>query len=128
MNVFMLLDMLADTDPDRVIVGDRTEGLTYAALRDEARRAASRLQADGGRPVVYVTVASEAYPVALFGAALAGTPFVPVSYRLATGPLGAILEEQSPAVLVAEAPREPVDRRRMHIQCLSKLSDVTSFM
>ncbi|MGN6128439.1 MAG: class I adenylate-forming enzyme family protein [Humibacter sp.] len=102
MNVFLLLDMLADTDPDRVVVGDRTAGLTYATLRDEARRAAGRLAAEGGRPLVYVTVASEAYPVALFGAALAGTPFVPVSYRLAAGPLGAIIQEQSPALLVAE--------------------------
>ncbi|MCR2799357.1 AMP-binding protein [Microbacterium sp. zg-Y818] len=103
MNVFMLLDMLADTDPERVIVGDRTVGLTYAALRDEARRAAGRLHAEGALPLVYVTVASEAYPIALFGAALAGTPFVPVSYRLATGPLGDILRDQSPALLVAEA-------------------------
>ena len=102
MNVFMLLDMLADTDPDRVIVGDRTAGLTYATLREEARKAGALLQAESARPLVYVTVASEAYPVALFGAALAGTPIVPVSYRLAAGPLGAIIQEQSPALLVAE--------------------------
>ncbi|KQZ85261.1 AMP-dependent synthetase [Microbacterium sp. Root166] len=103
MNVFMLLDMLADADPDRVIVGDRTGGMTYSVLRQEARRAASLARTNGRRAVVYVTVASEAYPVALFGAALAGTAFVPVSYRLAARPLGAILEEQSPALLVAEA-------------------------
>lgn len=103
MNVFTLLDMLADADPDRVIVGDRLEGLTYAALRDEAKRGARLVQQAGG-PLVYATVASEAFPIGLFSAAIAGTPFVPVSYRLASGPLGAIIAEQSPSLLVAEQP------------------------
>jgi acyl-CoA synthetase (AMP-forming)/AMP-acid ligase II len=45
--------------------------------------------------------AQPAVPVALFGAAIAGKPFVPVSYRLADDRLRAIVERTTPAYVIA---------------------------
>ena len=47
-----------------------------------------------------VDLNSEAVPLALFGAALAGKPFVPVNYRLADDQLQAILERTAPATVI----------------------------
>ena len=46
---------------------------------------------------------SPAVPIALFGAAIAGKPFVPVSYRLADDRLRSIVERVAPATVIAGA-------------------------
>ena len=51
---------------------------------------------------MYAAESSPALPVALFGAAWAGLPFVPVNYRLADDRLRAIVERQTPAVLLCD--------------------------
>jgi acyl-CoA synthetase (AMP-forming)/AMP-acid ligase II len=50
--------------------------------------------------VAFLDVNSEALPLALFGAAWAGVPFVPINYRLTEGEIAALLERVSPALLV----------------------------
>ena len=50
-----------------------------------------------------VDVNSEAVPVGLFAAALAGIPYVPVNYRLADAQLAAILERAAPGLAVVES-------------------------
>lgn len=74
----MLLEMAADGFGDRVAVGD----LTYAALLDAARARAAEIEGGGTRALVVLDVNSAAIPIGLFGAALAGVPFVPLNYRL----------------------------------------------
>ncbi|GAA5078362.1 acyl-CoA synthetase (AMP-forming)/AMP-acid ligase II [Thermocatellispora tengchongensis] len=100
MNILTLLEIVAAADGDRVALGDRDTGLTYAGLLDLAARTARRL--DGGEgTVLYATTASPAFPAALFAAAWTGRPFAPLSYRLAGDPLRRLIAAQAPALLVA---------------------------
>ena len=101
MNLGMLLEMVADGGADRVVLGSRSGGLTGAGLLAAARRAAARFQASGASYVVLLDLNSEAVPISLLGAALAGLPFVPVNYRLTDEQLAAILSRVTPGVVVA---------------------------
>jgi fatty-acyl-CoA synthase len=82
-NIALLLEMAAEGAPDRVALGPRAEPVTYAELLDRARRTATWVRGTGRERVGLVDVNSPAVPVLLFGAAIAGSAFVPVSYRLA---------------------------------------------
>ncbi|GAA5050677.1 acyl-CoA synthetase (AMP-forming)/AMP-acid ligase II [Thermocatellispora tengchongensis] len=99
MNILTLLEIVATADGDRVAIGDRAEGLTYARLLELADGAAARL-GGGDRPVLYTGTATEVFPVALFAAARAGRPFAPLSYRLAADRLERQIRGQLPADLV----------------------------
>ena len=101
MHVGMILEMAADSLGDRVALGSLDGGLTFAALGQRARRAGTLLGAAPGDHVVLVDENSLAVPIALFGAAIAGKPFVPVSYRLADDRLRAIVERTTPAFVIA---------------------------
>lgn len=96
----MLLEMVSNGGEDRLVLGSRRGGMTAGALLEAARRAAGRFIRSGARHVVLVDVNSDAVPVALFGAALAGFPFVPINYRLADQQLQAILA-RVPGVAIA---------------------------
>ena len=112
MNLGMLLDMVGDGAADRVVLGSREGGLTGAGLLAAARRAAARFVASGASYVVLLDLNSEAVPISLFGAALAGLPFVPVNYRLTDEQLRSILARVTPGVVVAgeeTAARVPAD-------------------
>jgi fatty-acyl-CoA synthase len=104
MHLSMLLDMAADGFGDRVAVGSKEGGLTYAGLREQAQRAAAWVAARGVERVGLVDVNSEAVPILLYGSALAGVPFVPVNYRLADEQLRAILARTAPSVVVVDDP------------------------
>jgi fatty-acyl-CoA synthase len=86
LNIGMLLEMAADGMGDRVAVGPAGRGTTYAGLLDDARRLASLLRSSGAERLVLVDVNSDIVPTLLFGAGLAGIPFVPINYRLADDP------------------------------------------
>jgi acyl-CoA synthetase (AMP-forming)/AMP-acid ligase II len=73
-SISLLLEMAVDGFGDRIAVGD----LTYADLHASATKAAAGI--DG--PHVVLDVNSAAIPTGLFGAAIAGHPFVPLNYRL----------------------------------------------
>jgi len=99
----MILEMAADSLADRVAIGDRTAGMTFAELGHRARRAGTFLGGVAGDNVVLVDENSPALPIALYGAAIAGKPFVPVNYRLADDRLRAIVERTTPALVIAGA-------------------------
>jgi acyl-CoA synthetase (AMP-forming)/AMP-acid ligase II len=86
MNLMMLLEMAGASFGDRVAV--QCEG--------EAENAA------------VLDVSSLAMPVALFGSAWAGVPFVPLNYRLTGNELDRLVEQITPSYLVTEAARLPV--------------------
>src|ERR1039458_5495874 len=94
-----LLEMAAEGAPDRVVVGDVSTGLTAARLLDRSRRAGARFGASGAEHVAFLALNSEAVPVALFGAAFAGIPLVPVSYRATDHQLREIFSRISPALV-----------------------------
>jgi fatty-acyl-CoA synthase len=101
MHVGMILEMAAESLGDRVAIGSVEGGVTFADLGRQARRAAGLFAGAGEDRVVLVDENSLAVPVALFGAAIAGKPFVPVSYRLADDRLVAIVERTAPALVIA---------------------------
>ena len=102
--------MASDSLADRVAIGPVEGGITFGELGARARRAGTWLRASPGDRVVLVDENSLAVPLGLFGAAVAGKPFVPVNYRLADDRLRSILERTSPAtVLAGDGVRERID-------------------
>src|SRR4051794_33369105 len=93
--------MAAEGAPDRVVVGPKAGGLTAAELLTRARAAAGLFLSQGVERVGVVDLNSEAVPVALFGAAIAGLPFAPVNYRLTDEQLRAIVGRLAPGTIVA---------------------------
>ncbi len=92
--------MAADGLGDRVAIGTKADGITAAELALLAGRAGTLLAAEPGERVVLVDLNSEAVPIALFGAALAGKPFVPVNYRLTDEQLHDIVARTAPATVI----------------------------
>ncbi|MDR7154193.1 acyl-CoA synthetase (AMP-forming)/AMP-acid ligase II [Sphingobium xenophagum] len=105
MNIALFLEMAADAAPDRIaLVCDGTRW-TYADLLAGARGAAALIRQSGVAHVALLDESSEAAVMALFGAALAGVPYVPLNYRLADADLGALLARISPALIVGDGAR-----------------------
>jgi acyl-CoA synthetase (AMP-forming)/AMP-acid ligase II len=75
--------------------------MTAAELLARARAAAARFLAAGVEHVALVDVNTEAVPIALFGAGLAGLPFAPVNYRLTDDQLHGILRRLTPGLVIA---------------------------
>ncbi len=115
MNIAMLLEMAADGMGDRVGVGSRSSGLTYADLLDRSRRWPRLIKEAGVERVGMVAPNSEQVPTLLFAGAVAGVPFAPLNYRLADDRLRAICARVAPAIVVADpdaAEPDPRYRRR----------------
>jgi fatty-acyl-CoA synthase len=102
LNIAMLLEMAADGMGDRVGVGSRASGLTYAALLDRSRRVATLIKESGVERLGMVAPNSDHVPVLLFAGAVAGVPFAPLNYRLADDRLRAICTRIAPAIVVAD--------------------------
>jgi acyl-CoA synthetase (AMP-forming)/AMP-acid ligase II len=94
MNISVLLELVADTIGDRIAVGS----LTYAQLLERASAGAKLV----GDRLIAVDINSDAVPIGLFSAALAGVPYVPVNYRLSDEQLRAIVERAAPGTAVVD--------------------------
>lgn len=105
MNLMMLLEMASSTFPDRVAVKNGEDAMTYGELFLAAGRAAREIHAAGAKHVAVLDESSLALPVALFGAAWAGVPFVPLNYRLTGAELDRLIAQVTPAYLVTDADR-----------------------
>src|SRR4051812_4212190 len=99
----MLLDMAGDGFGDRVVVGTREEGFTAARLRELSAAAAALVTECGADSVLYLAVNGPAFPVALFAAARAGVPLVPVNYRLGAEQLDHLVGNHAKALVIADA-------------------------
>ncbi|MDT5360803.1 MAG: hypothetical protein QOC69_2565 [Mycobacterium sp.] len=108
MNVLTLLDMAATGMPDRVGVGrlraagPAPAGLTYAELLDRARCGAGLLASYDAEELVYVGVNADDFAVALFAAAWAGVPLVPLNYRLSRDAMGRLLAQHPNALVISD--------------------------
>lgn len=102
MNIVMTLEMAAECHPDRIAVSCDGRSLSYAQLLRAARHAAGAIAASGCAYVGLLDVNSVAAPVALYAAAYAGLPYVPLNFRLTAGEIGALLARIAPAFLVAD--------------------------
>jgi len=99
--ISLLLDMAADGFADRVVVGRKSTGLTAGRVRELSGGGARLIRAAGADSVVYLGVNGPAFPVALFAAAAAGVPLVPLSYRLGPDQLGSLLANHPRALGLA---------------------------
>lgn len=100
MNLVMLLEMAAETFPDRVGVKSGSDSLTYGQLQKAAWAAAERIRASGCQYLGVLDTNSLAVPIAIFGAAYAGVPYVPMNYRLTVAEQNELLARITPALLV----------------------------
>ena len=100
MHTAMLLEMVAEGDPDRIVVGDRQGGIRAADLLVGARRVAAFFIEASVDYVGYFGQNADVLPTVLFGAALAGLPFVPLNYRSTDEQLSHALARITPGLIV----------------------------
>jgi fatty-acyl-CoA synthase len=102
MSIAMLLEMAAEGMPERVAVGSRVGGLTYAELFDRAKRVAAVVAESGVQRLGLVAGNSEWVPILLFAGSFVGAPFVPLNYRLADDRLRAVCSRIAPAIAATD--------------------------
>jgi acyl-CoA synthetase (AMP-forming)/AMP-acid ligase II len=78
----LILDMSSSGFGHRGAVSGEGYDLSYEELAQRSWAAGAAFQRSGASSVLYVAPNHPAFPVALFGAAAAGIPFVPLNYRL----------------------------------------------
>lgn len=105
MNIFLILQMAAEAGADRVGLVCDGRRWTYGKIAEAAKGAAEVFVKSGCSHVALLDESSEAAPIALFGAALAGIPYVPLNYRLADEDLGALLDRIKPAYVIGDVER-----------------------
>jgi acyl-CoA synthetase (AMP-forming)/AMP-acid ligase II len=105
MNISLILEMSAEAAPDRVGLVCEGQSWTYGELFAAARGAAEIFRAAGCAQIALLDESSEAAAIALFGAARAGVPYVPLNYRLADEDLAAQIARIAPAFIIGHADR-----------------------
>jgi acyl-CoA synthetase (AMP-forming)/AMP-acid ligase II len=102
MHTALLLDMIADAAPDRLALGRRADGLTFAEMRRRAHHGAAWLEALGGGTVVFVGLNGPSLPIAVFAAGMLARPFAPLNYRLPDADLNKLLARTAPSVAIVD--------------------------
>ena len=105
MNISLILQMAGDAEPDRIGLVCDGRRWSYGSLLRAAQGAATLFTQSGATHVALLDESSEAAPIALFGAAIAGIPYVPLNYRLADADLAALLQRIAPAFVVGDVER-----------------------
>lgn len=126
MKISLFLEMAADAGPERIALVCDERRWSYSALLRAARGAAVLLQNSGCSHVALLDESSEATPIALFGAALAGIPYVPLNYRLADTDLAALLERIAPACVIGDVERVTRLNPTQGHRCFSRAEFVTA--
>jgi len=100
MNIHLILQMASEAMGYReaVVCGDTR--MTFEELGEAAKSVAAKVKA--GEKVSYLAEGHPAFPAALFGAALAGTPFVSLNYRLSREQLNAQIARITPAQFITD--------------------------
>src|SRR5258708_1144683 len=101
MHLTMLLDMAADGFGDRRVVGASDAAMTAEELRQRAWTGARVLEERQATALVYLATNGTAFPVAMFSAAYAGVPLVPLNYRLGGAQLSDLLSRHPKALVIA---------------------------
>src|ERR1700758_3890794 len=102
MNLLTILGMVEAGHGDRQVLGTKGAGLTGGELGAQARRGGLQLSDRGARTVIFIGENGPAFPLALFAAAAAGIPFLPLNYRLADEQLAAIAGRQDRPFIIAD--------------------------
>lgn len=102
MDLLTLLEMVSSGMGDRTLIGRRAGGITGSRLRQMAAVGGSIVSDAGVSTVVYLGGNGPAFPVALFSAAVAHTPFLPLNYRLSDEQLSEIIARQDSSLLITD--------------------------
>jgi acyl-CoA synthetase (AMP-forming)/AMP-acid ligase II len=105
MNISLVLQMAADAESERIGLVCQGRRWSYGELWRAARGAATAIKRSGCSHVALLDESSEAAAIALFGAALAGIPYVPLNYRLPDLDISALLNRIAPAYVVGDVER-----------------------
>lgn len=101
MGLSLLLEMAVSAHGDRVGFGNNSWGTTFGDLAQQASRGAA-VARSRGRELVFVGRNGPAVPVLLFAASIAGVPFCPLNYRLASDQLGELIDQLDAPLVVAD--------------------------
>ena len=105
MNISLILQMAADTEPERIGLVCAARRWSYGALLRAARGAALNISKSTCTHIALLDESSEAAPIALFAAAIGGVPYVPLNYRLSNTDLASLLSRIAPAYIIGDAER-----------------------
>jgi acyl-CoA synthetase (AMP-forming)/AMP-acid ligase II len=105
MNISLVLQMAAEAEPQRIGLVCQGKRWSYGELLRAAHGAARAISTSGTSHVALLDESSEAAAIALFGAASAGVPYVPLNYRLPDTDLVGLLKRIAPAFLIGDAAR-----------------------
>jgi acyl-CoA synthetase (AMP-forming)/AMP-acid ligase II len=100
MHLGLILDMASSGMGDRVAVRSAGSELTYDELTARAGAAGARFAGSEATCVVYAGSNGAAFPVALFGAAAASLPFLPLNYRLGVAQLEELMRTHKGAYVI----------------------------
>ncbi|WKD49024.1 class I adenylate-forming enzyme family protein [Microbulbifer spongiae] len=101
MNISILLQMPAQTFPNRTALTYRSGHYTYKQIYAAAQRAARLFQYSGFNFIAYLDANSPAVPISIFAAAIAGIPYVPLNYRLSKSELESLLSRLNKAYVIS---------------------------
>ncbi len=102
MDLNLILDMAVSGHGDRVAVTGPGRAVTYQELSRGAAAGAALARTKGADAITFVAANHVAYPAALFAAAAAGLPFIPLNYRLADTQLEPLMAAYPRALVVTE--------------------------
>ena len=105
MNIALILQMAAEAAPDAIGLVCDGRRWSYRDLHEAALGAAGLMRQSGSAFVALLDESSEAAVMALFGAAMAGIPYVPLNYRLADADLAGLLARIAPALVIGDKDR-----------------------
>lgn len=126
MNIMMMLEMASSGMPDRIAFtayddsGHHSDSLSYQQLFHAAGAAAQHIRSSACTRTVVIDISSLALPIALFGSAWAGIPYVPINYRLTEEEISALLMRVKPAYLVTDAERAQKTRSQHDITVVER--------
>lgn len=102
MQTSLILEMVADSFPERTVLGSREAPVTAGELArrvDVASRWIARQHAEN---VAFIGLNGWVFPTLIFASAKAGCPIVPLNYRLPDADLTSLLARTAPALVVID--------------------------
>lgn len=108
MNLVVLLEMAASGHGERIAVGTKADGITFAQLSEDAGRSAGLLHKSGAGTAVLLARNGPMMPRLLFSSALAGIPFTALNYRLSAEQIIGQLSRLDRPVVVADEDYLPI--------------------
>lgn len=102
MQTTLLLEMGAESFPERLAVADPSDRLSLGGLASRARAAAQLFLEQAGDKIVYLGLNSISLPTALFASGFGAKPFAPLNYRLPDVDLRKQLKRAAPCTAIVD--------------------------